>query len=283
MTHELVPPNCHQQNMAERAIQTFKNHFVSILSGVDNRFPLSLWCHLVRPAKFTVNLLLQSNVALKVSAYVHMHGQQDYMKRPFAPLGCAVMAHIKPKNRCTWDVHADVGFNIGTTIEHHCCFHVYITKTRATRVSNSVFFKHQYITNPQITPETLIMKAALELTSALNCTVLCDAETADALAKVSNLFHKIAQAKAVTTKAKEQQNHHRTHPNARRTVPLLRVTNKPPTPLTAPLPRVQAAPALEDCCVGCVGGGVQIVENTTLQQGRHKPPIAWPLTQIVRS
>jgi hypothetical protein len=47
MTHELVPPNCHQQNMAERAIQTFKNHFVSILSGVDNRFPLSLWCHLV--------------------------------------------------------------------------------------------------------------------------------------------------------------------------------------------------------------------------------------------
>ena len=28
MTWELVPPDCHRRNMAERAIQTFKNHFV---------------------------------------------------------------------------------------------------------------------------------------------------------------------------------------------------------------------------------------------------------------
>ncbi len=42
MTHELVPPDCHQQNMTKCAIQMFKSHFVSILSGVDNRFPLSL-------------------------------------------------------------------------------------------------------------------------------------------------------------------------------------------------------------------------------------------------
>jgi hypothetical protein len=57
MTHKLVPPNNHRCNIAERAIQTFKNHFISILSGVDNWFPLSLWCHLVKPAKLTVNLL----------------------------------------------------------------------------------------------------------------------------------------------------------------------------------------------------------------------------------
>ena len=77
------------------------------------------------------------------------------------------------------------------------------------------FFKHQYITNPQITPKTLIMKAAAELTSALKGMVLRDAETADALAKVSDLFHKIAAAKADRAKAKEQRNHHCTHPNSR--------------------------------------------------------------------
>ena len=126
MTWELVPPDCHRRNMAERAIQTFKNHFVSILSGVDDRFPLSLWCHLVRPAELTVNLLRQSNVAPKISAYAHMHGQHDYMRKPFAPLGCSVMAHVKPKNRRTWDNHGEVGFNIGTSMEHHRCFHVYI-------------------------------------------------------------------------------------------------------------------------------------------------------------
>jgi hypothetical protein len=168
-------------------------------------------------------------------AYTHVHGQYGYMKCPFKPLGCTVMAHVKPKNRRTWDVHAEVGFNISTAMEHHRCFHIYIIKTKATRVYNAVFFKHQYITNPQLTPETLLMKAALELTSALKGTVLHNAETADALAKVSNLFHKIADAKAVTAKAKEQRNHHQTHPNACRTVPLPRMVNKPPPPLAAPL------------------------------------------------
>ncbi len=42
MTHKLVPLDCHHCNIAKQAIQTFKNYFVSILSGVDNRFPLSL-------------------------------------------------------------------------------------------------------------------------------------------------------------------------------------------------------------------------------------------------
>ncbi len=39
---ELVPPGNHRRNQAERAIQTFKVHFISILAGVDNKFPLSL-------------------------------------------------------------------------------------------------------------------------------------------------------------------------------------------------------------------------------------------------
>jgi hypothetical protein len=98
MTWELVTPDCHQRNIAEGGIQTFKNYFVAILSGVDDRFLLSLWCHLIRPAELTINLLQQSNVVPKILAYAHVHGQHNYMKRPFAPLGCAVMAHVKPKN-----------------------------------------------------------------------------------------------------------------------------------------------------------------------------------------
>jgi hypothetical protein len=202
MTWELLPPDCHQRNIAERAFQTFKNHFVAILSRVNDRFPLSLWCHLVRPAELTVNLLRQSNVVPKILAYVHVHGQHNYMKHPFAPLGCAVMAHVKPKNCQSWDVHGNVGFNIGTAMEHHRCFHVYIVKTRATRISDLVFFKHQYITNPQLTTKTLVLKATSELTSAFKGTMLREAETADALARVSELFHKIAEAKAAMGKAK---------------------------------------------------------------------------------
>ncbi len=98
MTHKLVPLACHCCNIAKQAIQTSKNHFISILSGVDDRFCFSLWCHLVQPAELIVNLLQQSNVAPKVSTYAHVHGQHNYIKRPFAPLGCTVMAHVKPKN-----------------------------------------------------------------------------------------------------------------------------------------------------------------------------------------
>ncbi len=136
-------------------------------------------------------------------------------------------------------------------------------KTRATRISNLVFFKHQYITNAQLTPETLILKATLELTSALKGTVLRKAKTADALARVSELFHKIAEAKAATAKVKEQQNTHRTHPNACRAVPLLRVLIDLHTQPAVPLPWVQAAPPVDDCSV--VGGGSerQIVHTPT--------------------
>ncbi len=88
------------------------------------------------------------------------------MKHPFALLGCAVMAHVKPKNRQSWDVHADTGFNIRTVMEHYQCFHIYTMKTRAMRISDTVFFKHQYITNPQVTPKTLVIKVASDLTSA---------------------------------------------------------------------------------------------------------------------
>ncbi len=95
MTHESAPPRNHRRNLVERAFQTFKHHFISILSGVDGKFPLSLWCHLLNPAELTVNLLRQSNVAPKISAYACVHGQHDYMRKPFAPLSCAVQTHVK--------------------------------------------------------------------------------------------------------------------------------------------------------------------------------------------
>jgi hypothetical protein len=40
---QLVPPDTHCRNLAERAIQTFKSHFIAILAGVDPSFPMSLW------------------------------------------------------------------------------------------------------------------------------------------------------------------------------------------------------------------------------------------------
>jgi hypothetical protein len=121
------------------------------------------------------------------------------------------MAHVKPKNQQTLDVHVDTGFNIGTAMEHHQCFHIYIVKIRATRLSD----KHQYITNPQVTPKTLVIKTASALTSALKGMVSCYGKTVEALEKFSKRLFKIAKTKVVRAKAKEQWSDLQTHPIAR--------------------------------------------------------------------
>jgi hypothetical protein len=69
MEYKLVPPGNHQRNQAERAIQTFKVHFIFIFAGVNDRFPLSLWCYLLETMELSLNLLRQSNVAPKITAY----------------------------------------------------------------------------------------------------------------------------------------------------------------------------------------------------------------------
>ncbi len=167
ITYELVPPGQHRRNQAERAIQTFKSHFISILAGVDDKFPLSLWCHLLEPAELTLNLLRQSRVTPNVSAFAHVQGNHDYMRKPFAPIGCAIQTHLKPDDRLSWDTRSEPGFNLGTSMEHHRCFRVYVTRTRATRISDTVFFKHQYITNPTLSPESHMFAAAQQLVTAL--------------------------------------------------------------------------------------------------------------------
>jgi hypothetical protein len=212
---ELVPPGNHRCNQAERTIQTFKAHFIAILAGVNDKFPLSLWCYLLEPTKLTLNLLRQSKVAPKILAFAHVHGHHDYIKMPFAPLGCAIEAHVKPEDRQMWDTRMDAGFSLGTSMQHHRCFCVYITKTRATRISDTVFFKHQYITNPTVSPESHVVAAAQQLAMALQGNIPAGNETAEAFKKVGDLFTKIAAAKSKVAKAKAQRNRVRAKPTAR--------------------------------------------------------------------
>jgi hypothetical protein len=55
IAYQLVPPHCHRRNAAERAIRTFKEHFVDGLSSVDPSFPMHLWDRLLPQAEITLN------------------------------------------------------------------------------------------------------------------------------------------------------------------------------------------------------------------------------------
>ena len=62
MKCQLVPPHDHRRNIAEKAIQVFKAHFISILCGADKSFSLHLWDRLLGQAEHTLNMLRTSKM-----------------------------------------------------------------------------------------------------------------------------------------------------------------------------------------------------------------------------
>jgi hypothetical protein len=167
MMYQLVPPDNHQQNMAEKAVQTFKNHFVSVLSRCAPTMPMHLWCQLLPQVELQLLLLRQSQVNPNMSAYAHLYGQHDYNKHPFVPIGMEALVHDKPHKQRTYAEHCRKAFDLGTSTEHYRCWKFWSNDTQATRVLGAAFFKHKYITNPAVTLEDLVIAEVANLLKAL--------------------------------------------------------------------------------------------------------------------
>ena len=90
MKFELFPSNDHRRNVAEKANQVFKDHFISVLCGTDVSFPMQLWCQILRQAEHQLNLLRKSRMDPSKSAFEILYGKQDYNAHPFAPLRSAL-------------------------------------------------------------------------------------------------------------------------------------------------------------------------------------------------
>jgi len=162
-----VPPNNHRRNLAERAIQTFKSHFKAVLAGVDDTFPMRLWDRLLPQTILTLNLLRQSNAIPTVSAWQYVKGNFDYNKTPLAPMGCAVQIHQSNEIRTTWAMKTMDGWYLQSSLEHYRCHVIYVKQTKSERISDSVFFKTKYLTQPTLSPADVISKALIDLTQAL--------------------------------------------------------------------------------------------------------------------
>ena len=78
--YELVPKGQHRRNIAERAIQTFKSHFIGVLCGVPETFPMWLWDELLPQVDMQINLLRFSNVAPNVCAWTKLKRTTGPMK-----------------------------------------------------------------------------------------------------------------------------------------------------------------------------------------------------------
>jgi hypothetical protein len=167
VAYQLVPPHCHRRNAAERAIRTFKEHFVTRLSSVDPAFPLHLCDRLLPQAEITLNLLRTSWLHPQLSAAAHFHGLVDYNKTAFAPPGCEIIAHEKPGTRRTWAPHGQHGYSLGPTIHHYRCQNVYISATASELIVDTLeLFPHNY-QMPQLSSTDRLLMAAKDMTDAL--------------------------------------------------------------------------------------------------------------------
>jgi hypothetical protein len=96
---QLVPPHLHRRNMAERAIRTWKNHYISVLCTADITFPFSQCNRLVPQAEMTLNMVRTSRVNPQVLAWTQVHGAYDFLTHPIASAGTRVAIHEKPELR----------------------------------------------------------------------------------------------------------------------------------------------------------------------------------------
>ena len=93
--YQLVDTYNHLSNPAEWAIQSFKCHFISILTGCDPHYPKDAWDTLIPYGNITLNLFWASSIQSKLSAYVQIHRNFYYNQFHLSPVRCKVIAYNK--------------------------------------------------------------------------------------------------------------------------------------------------------------------------------------------
>jgi hypothetical protein len=140
---------------------------VTGLSSVDSTFPLHLWYRLLPKAEITLNLLRTSRLNPQLSVLAHFHGLVDYNKTAFAPPGCKIIAHEKPRKRRTWAAHGQHGYSLGPAMHHYRCQNVYISATDSERIVDTLeFFPHNY-QMPKLSSTDRLLMAANDMSNAL--------------------------------------------------------------------------------------------------------------------
>jgi len=166
---QYFPPGNHRANRAERAMRTWKNHFIATLSTASPKFPLNHWDKLLPLAELTLNCLVPWQLNPSISAYHGLTGKIfDFRAHPIAPAGTAILIHDKASARPSWAGHGTPGFYIGPALDHYRCHHVHSNSTSAPRVTDTIaWFPETPVTPPVTPPYELLLAAVLDLTSAV--------------------------------------------------------------------------------------------------------------------
>jgi hypothetical protein len=164
----LVEPNNHRVNVAERAIQTFKAHFISALATTDSKFPLQLWDRLTPQVEATQNILQPSRFDPTMSACKAIHGPYDWNQFPLAPPGCKAVIYEAPELRGSWASHGTDAWYVGPPMDHYQCNHFFVPETRADHLSGSAELFPQHCQVPFLMWDKLLQEVINELITTLH-------------------------------------------------------------------------------------------------------------------
>ena len=167
---QLAPPHEHRRNLAERAIRTFKNHFIAFLSSLDPDFPAILWDRILFQALLTLNLLRGSRVNPKLSAQAQVYGIYDYNRTPIAPPGVRVLVHEPAATRNAWSPHATDAWYIGPAMDSYRCHRVWVPDTRKERIAEQVTWYPTRVHAPVPTAKDEVKAAITALGEAITRT-----------------------------------------------------------------------------------------------------------------
>ena len=207
--YQLTPPNIHRINAAERAIRTFKNHFIAGLATIDPDFPIREWDRLLPQAETTLNLLRTSRINPKLSAYAVISGNFDFSRTPMAPPGTKVVVHDKANKRGSWAYHGTLGFYVGPAMEHYRCMTCYMPKSRMERVADTIQFLPTKIPFPTLSLNEQLMYTLDKVASILasndfqvnnRATLSFDSKTVAALEFLTTILHRMAAPNIQTSR-----------------------------------------------------------------------------------
>ncbi len=116
---QLVLLHNHQANAAERAIATFKEHFIAALATVNQLCLLQLWEEFLPQVELTLNMLRFSRRNPKISANQEVYGAFDFNKTPLALLRTKALIYDNPTSQALWAPHATDGYYVGPAPNHY--------------------------------------------------------------------------------------------------------------------------------------------------------------------
>jgi hypothetical protein len=245
MDIHLVPPHNHRVNAAERAIATFKEHFISALATVDKDCPLQLWDEFLPQVELTLNLLRFSRRDPTKSANEEVNGKFDYNKTPLAPFGTKGLVYEDPANRASWAPHGTDAYYVGPAPKHYQCLRFYMPGTQRYRVADTWRLYPTHCATPKISNTERTIIQAMDTLTALGGTV--PSSTSESIAR----SHAIQQLRNILLPLLQQN------------------TPAPPTTVT-PSPRVlrPRIPAAPEPRVPATSPSLRVLRAAT----RNNPP-----------